>query len=166
MNNKLLAGATLLLLTGACRHSEHQVYTNDSVVMHDTTPALVVADTIIYDVIIHNSNPDDAWAAHCLSGLNRGMLIDNIFEMVYSQRAVAFDHETGEKLTIKQVEKMEAGEGFSRDNIGMIQFTEVWYLNPGETTMTKKVLSMVLGYNYYTAQGELIGHKALFRVEL
>jgi hypothetical protein len=25
---------------------------------------------------------------------------------------------------------------------------------------------MVLGYNYYSTQGELIGHKALFRVEL
>ena len=94
------------------------------------------------------------------------MLIDNIFEMVYAQRAVAFNHETGEKITTKQVEKIEAREGFSRDNIGMIQFTEVWYMNPGETTMTKKVLSMVLGYNYYTSQGELIGHKALFRVEL
>ena len=52
MKNKLLAGVTLLLLTGACRHSGHQASNRDSAVILDTTPVLVVADTIIYDVII------------------------------------------------------------------------------------------------------------------
>jgi len=166
MKNKLFAIAFLILLIGACHKTDSSMRDKDAVNALDTLPGLVVADTIIYDVIISNSNPDDAWAAHCLEGLNHSMLIDSIFEMVYTGRTMAFNHETGEKLTPKQVEKIEAGEGFNRDNISMVQFKEIWYLNPGKTAMTKKVLSMVLGYNYYTTAGELIGHKALFRVEM
>jgi hypothetical protein len=47
----------------------------------------------------------------------------------------------------------------------MIQFTEVWFVNPGDATMTKKVISLVLGYNYDAPDGMVL-HKALFRVEL
>jgi hypothetical protein len=166
MKNKLFILAFLLLLVVACRNTSNQLPAKDIALAGDSIPGFVVADTIIYDVIIRNSNPDDTWAVQCLKGLNHRMLIDSIFGMVYSGRTVAYNHETGEKLTPKQVKKIEGEKGFKRDNIGMIQFKEVWYLDPGKTTMTKKVLSMVLGYNYFTSKGELIGHKALFRVEM
>jgi hypothetical protein len=166
MKNNLLIIAILLLIIGSCRKTDYRIAANNSIIANDSAPGLVVADTIIYDVIIRNINPDDAWAIHCIKGLNHSLLIDNVFEMIYAGKTVAYNHETGEKLTLKQVEKIEAEKSFTRDNIGMIQFTEVWYLNPGKAAMTKKVLSMVLGYNYYTAEGELMGHKALFRVEL
>jgi hypothetical protein len=32
--------------------------------------------------------------------------------------------------------------------------------------MTKKVLAMDIGYNYYTSNGDLVGYKSLFRVEM
>jgi len=48
----------------------------------------------------------------------------------------------------------------------MIQFTESWYLNAGANTMTKKVISLVLGYNFYSSDGELFGHKPVFRIEM
>jgi hypothetical protein len=166
MKNKLFLIALLVIMIVACRKTDHSMAGKDASNAVVTLPGLVVADTIIYDVIIRNSNPDDTWAAHCLKGLNHSMLIDSVFEMVYSGRMAAFNHETGEKLTPKQVGKIESEEGFSRDNISMIQFKEVWYLNPGETAVTKKVLSMVLGYDFYTTKGDLIGHKALFRVEM
>jgi hypothetical protein len=127
---------------------------------------LIAADTIIYDVIIRNSNPDDTWKAYCLSRVNYAVLIDSIFNLVYAGKISAFNHETQEKLTPKQVMEIEKADGFSRDNIGMIQFTEIWYLNPAEKSMSKKVISMVLGYNYYTPEGELFGHKPVFRVEM
>jgi hypothetical protein len=132
----------------------------------DSPRELVVADTITYEVRISNPNPEDAWTAKCLGRLNRKALIDSIFAMVYENRVVAYNHETNERLTPKQLEKNEASPGFNRDNIGMIQFTEAWYLNPADNTMTKKVLSMVLGYNYYAADGELFGQKPVFRLEM
>lgn len=165
MNNKLNILIVLLLLNGACRKPEIPADVKNGPVTADSALGLVVADTIIYDVLIHNPNPDDAWAAHCLKGLNHRLLIDNIFEMVYAGKISAYNHETREKLTPKQVEKIESAAGFSRDNIGMIQFMEVWYLNPVKITVTKEVLSMVLGYNYFAPDGERF-HKALFRVEM
>lgn len=166
MKNLLSALVVLLLITTACRKDETRNQSHVATTGNDILADLVVADTIIYEVIIRNPNPDDAWAAKCLEGLNHRMLVDRVFEMIYSGKTMAYNHETNEKLTPKQLEDIEAGDGFSRDNIGMIQFTEVWHLNPGEATMTKSVLSLVLGYNYYTSEGDLIGHKALFRMEL
>ena len=69
-------------------------------------------------------------------------------------------------LTPKQVEKIEKEEGFSRSDIGMIQFKEAWYLDPDKARMTKEVISMVLGMGVYSSTGEFRGNKALFRVEL
>ena len=165
MNNKLVMPIVLLLLAFACRKPDHPAEVGDSLIAADTAAGMVVADTIIYEVIIHNPNPEDPWAVHCLKGLNHSLFVDNIFTMVYSGKLTPYNHETREKLTPVQVQKMETAEGYNRDNIGMIQFTEVWYMNPVKGTMTKKVLSMVLGYNYYTPDGERF-HKALFRVDM
>ncbi len=164
MNIKFIIPACLFLLVMACKQSKPTAADEPVAVITDSLYGIVVADTIIYDVIITNPNPDDPWAVQCLKGLDHSLLISNIFNMVYSGKAVAYNHQTNEKLTPKQVEEIEAGADYSRDNIGMIQFTEVWFVNPGDAAMTKKVISMVLGYNYGAPDGMLL-HKALFRVE-
>jgi hypothetical protein len=162
----VLIMVSVLTLMPACQRSVKDTAKPLKTSISDTITGIVVADTIIYEVIISNPNPDDTWATECLSGLHRRSLIDNIFSMVYKNQAVAFNHETNEKLTPRQVKQIEARDGFNRENIGMIQFTEAWYLNPESGTMTKKVLSMVLGYNFYASDGELFGHKPVFRVEM
>jgi len=164
--NILLILVTGIMLVGSCRKEP----TNSSMTINtskiDTTLGMVVADTIIYEVIIKNPNPEDPWAEKCLSRLNHDTLIDNIFDMVYSGSAKAFNHNTNELLTIKQIGKIEKEDHFNRGNIGMIQFTEAWYINTANNSMTKKVLSMVLGYNFYSSEGELFGHKPVFRIEM
>lgn len=165
MKIKVLIPACLLLLAAACKQSKPTTADEPAAIVSDSLNGVVVADTIIYDVIISNPNPDDPWAVQCLKGLDHSLLISNIFDMVYSGKAIAYNHQTNEKLTPKQVEEIEAGADYSRDNIGMIQFTEVWFVNPGEVTMTKEVISMVLGYHYGAPDGMML-HKALFRVEL
>jgi hypothetical protein len=164
MKNKINI-AIVLVLCMACNRTDDR--TSPAVhVDSGSRFGLVAADTIVYDVVIRNPNPDDAWAAYCLSGINYAVLIDSLFDMVYSERIKAFNHETNEKLTTRQVHDLETSSGFSRDSIGMIQFTEVWFLDPDNNSMIKKVTSMVLGYNYYNSEGELFGHKPLFRVEM
>lgn len=162
----LLVLLALLLVVTGCRKNRERIPDAVSPPALDKAQGLIAADTIIYDVVIRNSNPDDTWKAFCLSRVNYAVLIDSIFNMVYSGSISAFNHETQEKLTARQVQEIERSDGFSRDKIGMIQFTEVWYLNPAEKSMQKKVISMVLGYNYYTPEGELFGHKPVFRVEM
>jgi hypothetical protein len=156
----------LMILSYACRENNRNPEPSRTNTGNDSELGIVIADTIIYDVLIVNNNTEDLWAQQSLKGLNHDFFIDNIFKMVYDGRANAYRHETGEKLTPKQLELIEAEEGFNRKDISMVQFKEAWYIDPGRTEMTKKVLSMVLGIGQYTSSGEFKGHKAIFRVEM
>ncbi|MBN1158893.1 MAG: hypothetical protein JXA61_05895 [Bacteroidales bacterium] len=150
----------------SCAHLDNDVHATDEALPSDTLLGIIVADTITYEIIIRNTNPDDWWTEECLSKLNHQALISNIFRMIREGTARAYDYETLERLTDRQLGKIEKETGFNPDEIGMIQFTEIWFLNPDNSTMTKKVHSMVLGYNFYTSDGEHFGYKPLFRVEL
>ncbi len=158
----------LAMLTITCRQAEKN-RNNISEYRSSTDTCqngIAFADRIIQDIIIKNNNPDDSWAEQCLKGMQRKALVDTLFGMVYTQKAVAYDFDTNEKLTIRQIRKIEKKEGFSRDKIGKIQFVESWYLNPDKATMTKNVSSLVLGYETYDSQGEFRGYLPVFRIIL
>ena len=163
---KTMMAVCLMILFTACRKNSTETPVPEPVAKSEMPSGIEVADTIIYQVIISNPNPDDTWTTSCLSGLNRKTLVDSIFSMVYNGGLIAYNRETREKLTLKQLKDMEKADGFSRDKIGMIQFTEAWYLDPATKAMTKIVLAMDLGYDYYSSEGDLIGYKPLFRVEM
>jgi len=163
---KIRMAFCLMILFTACRQHSTEIPASAPVVQSGMPSGIEVADTIIYQVIISNPNSEDTWTTSCLRGLNRKSLVDSIFSMVYSGRLTAVNRETHEKLTIKQLKDMEKADRFSRDKIGMIQFTEAWYLDPATRAMTKKVLAMDLGYNYYSSEGDIVGYKSLFRVEM
>jgi hypothetical protein len=166
MYPKIMLAICLTILFTACRKHSTELSAPAPAAKSGLPSGIEVADTIIYQVIISNPNPEDTWTTSCLRGLNRKGLVDSIFSMVYDGRLDAVNRETHEKLTMKQLKDMEKADGFSRDKIGMIQFTEAWYLDPADRTMSKKVLAMDLGYDYYSGEGELVGYKSLFRVEL
>ena len=166
MRVKIIMAVCLIILIAGCRKHPAETRVSAPVVKSGMPAGIEVADTIIYQVIISNPNPEDTWTTHCLKGLRTKALVDTIFNMVYSGKLTAVNHETHEKLTLKQLKDLEKANGFSRDKIGMIQFTEAWYLDPATRTMTKKVLAMDLGFDYYTSEGDLVGYKSLFRVEM
>jgi hypothetical protein len=147
-----------------CRHETQKAATQN--VVADSVMGMVVADTIIYDVTITNTDSNDTWTTKRLQNLDHKAMIDYIFDMIYAKKVMVYNHETNERLTPAQVHKLEQNEGFSREHITMVQFSEIWYMNPEQASMTKKVTSMVLGINYYTSDGELFGYEPLFRVEL
>ena len=70
----------LLLLVSACKQSKPPATDELAAAVSDSTKGVVVADTIIYDVVISNPNPDDPWAVQCLKGLDHDLLISNIFK--------------------------------------------------------------------------------------
>lgn len=131
---------------------------------HEFT-GMLVADTITYDVIIKNPNPDDKWTAKCLKQLHRKALIDSIFSMIYDGKAKAYDYDTGKLLSPEEIRKRE-NKTFKREDIGKIQFTEQWYLDEATESMQKKVLSMILGYEKYNNDGTLIGYLPVFKLIL
>jgi hypothetical protein len=164
MRPKIMVPVFLMILFTACRQHAHETPVTVNATKSGMPQGIEIADTIIYQVIISNPNPDDTWTTECLKGLNRKTLVDSIFKMVYDGKLTAINLETREKLTIKQLRDIEKADGAIRDKIGMIQFTETWYLDPATKDMTKKVLAMDLGYSFNSESG--LVYKSLFRVEL
>jgi hypothetical protein len=127
----------------------------------DTLKGQIIADTIIYDVLLRNIGPTDPVTAGFLRYLDKTSLIDGIFKTVYDKKATAYDYFTGTELSVEEIEKDEL---FSRDAIGKIQFTEVWYFDPDNAIFTKKVLSLVLGQEQFNEDGTLRGYLPVFKV--
>jgi hypothetical protein len=166
MKNKpilILAIAVSMLIS--CRKNTEPVQPGTAgSVPADTASGVLVAERIIQDIIIKNNDSNDAWADECLKGMHRETLVNETFEMAYSGKAKVYDFDTHEILSKKQLKEREKKEGFSRDKIGKIQFIESWYLNPDKVTFTKKVNSLVLGYETYDSQGHFRGYLPVFRM--
>ncbi|MFO7656088.1 MAG: hypothetical protein R6W78_03410 [Bacteroidales bacterium] len=124
----------------------------------------VLADTIIYDVIIKNVNPDDIWTRDCLKGLKREIFIDQLFESVYNGSMSAYAMENNVLITPAELKEMERNKTIERNNIGKIQFTEAWLFNDSLMSMSKKVISVSLGSEVFDNGGELLGYKHVFKL--
>lgn len=126
----------------------------------------VIADTIIYDVLIKNANPDDEWENQRLQYLKHTAFIDSIFILVYNREIIAFDIFDNKALSVSQVKSIEKQAEYSRDRIGKIQFTEKWYFDPTNQELHKQILSIALGYETYNENGEVRAYKPLFKIYL
>ncbi|MFO7922753.1 MAG: hypothetical protein R6U58_03605 [Bacteroidales bacterium] len=126
----------------------------------------IIADTMTYDVVIKNPNPDDLWTEESLSNLKRDALIDLIFDAIYSKNLVPYDFFSKKALSVKDIKRLEDDPEFSRENIGKIQFLEEWYFDEENLRMEKRVNSITLGYEVFNLAGELRGYKPAFLIEL
>ncbi|MEZ5011132.1 MAG: hypothetical protein R2744_05760 [Bacteroidales bacterium] len=93
-------------------------------------------------------------------------MIDRIFDRIYEGSVDVYDYFTGEKLDISDVRKMEKQDGFGRENIGKIQFTENWYFDPASLDIRKEVVSIVPGYAYLAGDSTIISYRAAFRLDI
>ncbi len=80
----------LMILFTACRKHSTETPAAETATKSEMPSGIEVADTIIYQVIISNPNPEDTWTTRCLSGLNRKTLVDSIFRMVYDGKLTAY----------------------------------------------------------------------------
>ncbi len=126
----------------------------------------VIADTVIYDVVIRNPDPEEWWADENLKNLNKEALLDIIFNAVYRKDLIPYDYFSQEAMTAHEVVEIENEPDYSRDNIGRIQFAEEWYFDEENLRMEKRVNSLTLGYEVLDARGNLRGYKPLFMVKL
>lgn len=132
----------------------------------DSLMGNLVADTMIYDIIVINRDSTDLWKDESLKYFKRRAFIDSLFALAYAQKADAFDLFTGKKLSRNALKKIEAKDGFSRDKIGKIQFREIWYFNSEYAMMHKKVYSIVLGVEDYSESGVFRGYTPVFKLNL
>ncbi len=163
----LLLSYVIIILTGCKEKRQEPEYHDREIrVKYDSMAGNLIADTIIYDVIIKNPNPDDIWTEQCLGNLRRDEFVNQLFEAVYDKRANAYDFVTGIKMSPRDLRKFEKTEDFGRDKVGKIQFAEVWYFDAAKLTMEKRILYMILGYEVMGDNSEIIGYKPVFRIYL
>ncbi len=130
------------------------------------TDASIVADSVIYDVVVKNPNIDDHWTEECLKPLDRLGLVDMVFEAIYREELIPYDYLSNRPLSVGDIEDLENDPEFSRKNVGKIQFTEEWYFDQVNLRMEKRVNSMSLGYEVFDMSGNLRGYKPAFMVKL
>ena len=126
----------------------------------------LLADSIIYDVTIKTSDPDDEWSKVCLSRLDREKLTRKVFDAVYSGNAIPYDYASGSQLSISDVKAIEEKAEFSREKVATIQFTEKWSFDEEKMTFEKKVYSIMIGYELFSDSGEFRGYRAAFRIDM
>lgn len=153
-----------LLLNVSCKNTETQ--NTQIVIRTDSFSGAIIADTIIYDVIIKNANPDDSWTNECLKHFQHSAFIDSLFNLAYNRQVVVYDFFTKKPLKVKDLKRLEKQDGFKRANIGKIQFTEKWYFNSSSQQFQKEVISIVLGYELLSDEGIVRGYKPVFKIPL
>ena len=155
----------IAMLLGACKQeaSEKATLTADQLTGSDHSAFDKIADTITYDVIIRNDNPDDKWTESCLAHLKREEFVNTIMEQIKAGTLTAYDYETNQPMPVAQLDSVKA-ENDNKMVIGKIQFTELWAYNKSQMQFYKKIHSAIFGYETYTPEGEVRGYKAAFRV--
>lgn len=153
----------MVLFSSCCKHD---IKNTSGIIANDTIQGVAFADTIIYDVIIKNTDPNDFWTEECLRNVNRDIFIDNLFQNIYNGELEAFHFLTEEKFEISTIKSIERGAEYSRESIGKIQFAEIWHYDANMQVFDKKVLSVILGIEQFDQEGKLKGYKPLFKVYL
>lgn len=124
---------------------------------------IVIADTIVNDVIIMNPDNDE-WTEYCLRNLDKKTLVNKIFKSVYAGELIPYEFFNNEPLSIEDIKALENDSTFSMDKIARVQFEEAWYYDPVNQKMVKKVHSIMLAYEIYNSLGEIKGYKPAFKV--
>jgi hypothetical protein len=167
LSSNLIVLYIIICLSGCTESRKKPVDKGETeVTVHDSLSINLIADTIIYDVIIKNTDPNNEWTEKCLGKLDRNTLIDQLFESVYNKQATAYNFFTGKELKPAQLKRIERDKDFDRSNIGKLQFTEEWYYDPSNIVMQKKILSITLGYELQGNDNRIIGYKPVFKIEL
>jgi hypothetical protein len=124
----------------------------------------VIADTIVYDVILRNIDTSDVWEAECLQYLDQKSLVNYLIDGIYNGQFIAIEFMGDKVLSIDDVKAIEQESDFSRDKVSKVQFRERWYID-SEGNLQKQIISYTLGIEIYSKQNSFLGHKALFVVK-
>jgi hypothetical protein len=129
------------------------------------TKGKLVADPIIYEVIVKNPNPDDEWLNECLEKTNASYLVEQVLKEVKAGNLKAYDYYDNRELSGSEINQI-IKENDLNDRTGKIQFEEDWYWDKDALRLRKEVKKLMFGYEIYDTTGKLRGYKASFIIDL
>ena len=163
---KTIVYSFLIVLSFGCTRKPSTISKESTSPSETEISCNLVADTIIYDVVIRSTNPDDIWENERLQYLNHSALVDSLFDLVYEKEIIAYDVFENKALSVSQVKSLEEQADYARNRIGKIQFTEKWYFNSSDPQLQKEIISISLGYETYNEHGEVRAYKPVFKLYL
>jgi len=122
----------------------------------------VWADTITYDVLIHNPDSLNNWESNKVKHVKQKELVNDLFELIYSGKKKAYHYYTNEKLSTSDIKELEQDPRFDRDKVGKLQFKETWLFSQNYSDIHKEIHEILLAYEIYDDSGNLRGYKAAF----
>ena len=155
---RLISILTISLLLFSCKQEEPA----EVLISQDSSD--LVAQDIIYDVLIQ-AETDNPWEIEKVAGYKGADMINSLFESIYESELSVKDLITGEELSAKDIKKIDGTEGFERDKIGKLQFTEDWFYSPSQMKLEKKIKSIVFGYRSFNDDLNRMAYFAEFEVE-
>ena len=130
-----------------------------------TNESLIIADPIIYDVIVKNPDKSDQWTTFCLKNTDIDAITKAILNAIYQKRLIPYYYRSDDSIIpIDSIKKME--NKFGTKDIGKIQFNEKWFFNEKDLKLYKKVISLTFGYELKNDVGEVYGYRPAFKVYL
>ena len=130
----------------------------------DSGQSIILAPSIIYDVIIKNPDSADYWTDECLQELDIEAMSNIIFNAIYNGKLVPHDYNTESPISLKEVKEFETE--YLRKRIGKMQFSEEWYFNETSMEFGKRVNAIMLAYELYENDSTVKGYKAGIKVYL
>ncbi len=129
----------------------------------DSGKNLIVADPIIYDVIVKNPDKSDEWTEYCLQNTDIEAIKNIIYNAILQGRLLPYHYRTDTVIDFDEVKKMIENKD---KKIGKMQFEEKWYFNEDSLTMHKTVSYITFGYELINDNGKVYGYEPAFKIYL
>lgn len=159
--SKFIFVFSITLILFACK--DNSVIDKSTIYIENGSNYKVIADTIISDVVIKNPDNDE-WTDYCLRNLDKKILVNELFDLVYSKKLTPYDFFLETPMTIEEVKAIEEDPEYDRDNIGKVQFEESWNFDFENHKMMKKVHSIMLAYEVFDNDNKVKAYKPVFKV--
>lgn len=164
--------SVLQIISGLCAcqqcpdQSISQSTDNSARSINETTvnSTLIIADTIVYDVLIKNPDESDEYLELCTRNVRPRAFLDSIFSAVYKGTLPAYGVLYDAPLEIDEIREIEARENYDRSLIGKMQFTELWKFDPVTLVMQKEVKEILIAYERLDSDANVIGYTVVFKI--
>jgi len=150
---------------------DNYIHPNTKTFYQTTTDdqSIVVAETIVYDVVIQNSQYGNEWQNECsyytfATNVDAEAIANIIFQAVYEGRLIPYAIMRDGTMSIEEVRALE--KEYKRNSIAKLEFTETWYFNENTLQMSKKISEIAFGYERLTKEGEIKSYNPAFKIYL
>ena len=94
----------------SCKKNETTAVAEDIQPAVDEADLELIADTIIYEVLVQNPDEEDLWKTNCVKNVDVKKFVDIIFDAVYNGKITAYSLFNEQPMSIEDIKALEEKE--------------------------------------------------------